>query len=281
MPDNVHNAIVRLRGGKRLVRYALTSAALLRMIVPACCAAQVVDLPARGAHETVHGAAAASQMAGLSGSIPEAGRNLCRETGTQIGPSSALQTRHRTVLARSERQVRTLRSRYVRSRLVSCGCFRCRSGSGIESDPAFGQGSVGYGRRFGADFFGQTTWRFFTDFAYPTMFAEAPRYYRLIHGSGRRRFLHAVQHTFVAQRDSGKHMFNVSGWLGTATAIALNDVYHPGNERGLTPAMRTGGYALAAGMGFDILREFWPDIARKLRMPFRDAREPSVAETTR
>jgi hypothetical protein len=148
-----------------------------------------------------------------------------------------------------------------------------------DRDPAFGQGSVGYGRRFGADFAGQTTWRFFTDFAYPTIFAEDPRYYRLIHGSGRRRFLHAVQHTFVAQRDSGKYMFNVSEWLGTASAVALNDVYHPGNERGLTPAMRTGAYALAAGMGFDILREFWPDIARKLRMPFRDTREPSAAET--
>jgi len=69
-------------------------------------------------------------------------------------------------------------------------------------------------------------------------------------------------------------MFHVSGWMGTATAIALSDVYHPGNERGLTPAMRAGGYALAGSMGFDILREFWPDIARKLRMPFRDAREP-------
>jgi hypothetical protein len=133
---------------------------------------------------------------------------------------------------------------------------------------------VGYARRFGADFAGQTTWRFFTDFAYPTIFAEDPRYYRLIHGSGRRRFLHAVEHTFVAQRDSGKHMFNASAWLGTATAVALSDVYHPGNERGLTPAMRAGGYALAGSMGFDILREFWPDIARKLRMPFRDAREP-------
>jgi hypothetical protein len=146
-------------------------------------------------------------------------------------------------------------------------------------DPAFGQGSAGYGKRFGADFASQTTWRFFADFAYPTIFAEDPRYYRLIHGSGGRRFLHAVEHTFIAQRDSGKHMFNVSGWLATATVVGLNDVYHPGNEPGLTPAMRVGGYALAGGMGFDILREFWPDIARKLRIPFRDAREPQVAET--
>ncbi len=147
-------------------------------------------------------------------------------------------------------------------------------------DPTFGQGAEGYGRRFGADFAGQTTWRFFTDFAYPTIFSEDPRYYPLIRGSGRRRFFHAVEHTFVAQRDSGKHMFNVSQWLGTGTAVALNDVYHPGNERGFGPALRVGGYALAAGMGFDVLREFWPDISHKLHMPFRDTREAPATETS-
>ena len=148
-------------------------------------------------------------------------------------------------------------------------------------DPTFGQGAEGYGKRFGTDFAGQTTSRFFTDFAYPTIFSEDPRYYRLIHGSGRRRLLHAVEHTFVAQRDSGKRMFNFSGWLGTATAVALNDAYHPGNERGFTPAMRRGGYSLASGMGFDVLREFWPDIAHKLHMPFRDTRERPATETGR
>jgi hypothetical protein len=148
-------------------------------------------------------------------------------------------------------------------------------------DPTFGQGAEGYGKRFGADFAGQTTWRFFTDFAYPTIFSEDPRYYRLIHGTGRQRFFHAVEHTFVAQRDSGKHMFNFSQWLGTATAVAFSDAYHPGNQRGLTPALRVSGYALAAGMGFDVLREFWSDIAHKLHMPFRDTRERLATETGR
>jgi len=91
-------------------------------------------------------------------------------------------------------------------------------------DPTCGQGAAGYGKRLGADFAGQTTRRFFTDFAYPMIFSEDPRYYRLIHGSGTRRFFHAVQHTFVARRDSGKRMFNVSQLLGTATVVAASDV---------------------------------------------------------
>jgi len=174
---------------------------------------------------------------------------------------------------------------FVRDTFDPISFFEAAFNAGLDQasnrDPTFGQGAGGYGRRFAADFAGQTTWRFFTDFAYPTIFSEDPRYYRLIHGSGRQRFLHAVEHTFVAQRDSGKHMFNFSHWLGTATAVALNDAYHPGNERGFTPALRVSGYALAAGMGFDVLREFWPDIAHKLHMPFRDTRERLATEAGR
>lgn len=176
-------------------------------------------------------------------------------------------------------------SLFVRDTFHPISIFEAAFSAGLDQasnrDPTFGQGAGGFGRRFGADFAGQTTRRFFTDFAYPTVFAEDPRYYRLIHGSGRRRFLHAVEHTFVAQRDSGKHMFNISQWTGTATAVALNDLYHPGNQRGLGPGMRVAAYSLASDMGFDVLREFWPDIAHKLHMPFRDTRPPPATETSR
>jgi hypothetical protein len=51
----------------------------------------------------------------------------------------------------------------------------------------------------------------------------------------------------------------------------------------LPPARPTlaGHYWLVGGMGFDVLREFWPDIARKLHMPFRDTREQLPTETGR
>ena len=72
---------------------------------------------ARGNYEkrgnTVPGAAAASQMGRLPRSIPEGGGSLRPETGAQIGASSALHTRNRTVLSRCERQVQPVRSGYV------------------------------------------------------------------------------------------------------------------------------------------------------------------------
>jgi hypothetical protein len=156
--------------------------------------------------------------------------------------------------------------------------FKAGLNQAANHDPTFGQGAAGYGKRFGAALAGQTAWRFFTDFAYPTVFSEDPRYYRLGQGSTRTRFFHAAGHTFVAHRDSGKHMFNFSEWLGTASAVALNNAYHPGSERGFTPAMRQIGYSVMGDMGFDVLREFWPEIARKLHMPFRDTREQTRTE---
>jgi hypothetical protein len=74
-------------------------------------------------------------------------------------------------------------------------------------DPTFGQGAIGYGKRLGADFAGQTTWRFLKDFAYPTAFSEDPRYYRLGHGSGGKRLFHAAAHTFSEMPDQFPPMF--------------------------------------------------------------------------
>ncbi len=141
-------------------------------------------------------------------------------------------------------------------------------------DPTFGQGAAGYGKRFGANFADQASSKFFKDFAYPLIFSEDPRYYRLVNGSGGTRFLHAVEHAFVAHRENGKRMFNFSEWLGTTSSVALSNVYHPGNERGFAPAARAVGYNIIEDAGFDVLREFWPEISRKFRLPFRGEHEP-------
>ena len=142
------------------------------------------------------------------------------------------------------------------------------------TDPSYGQGAEGYGRRFGAEFAGQASSRFFKDFVYPSIFSEDPRYYRLGHGSVGRRLLHAVEHAVVAHRDNGKQMFNFSEWLGTASTSVLSNTYHPDNRRGFAPAAERVGYSILQDTGFDVLREFWPEISRKFRLPFRGESSP-------
>lgn len=164
--------------------------------------------------------------------------------------------------------------------LLSSG-FSASLDQAANRDPSFGQGATGYGKRFVADFTSQTVSRFFKDFAYPAIFSEDPRYYRLGHGSGRKRLGHAIAHSFVGRRDNGKRMFNFSEWLATASSAGLNDFYHPGNRPGFAPAARGVGFSVAQDMGFDVLREFWPEIARRFKMPFRDLPDPPPVRRTR
>lgn len=140
-------------------------------------------------------------------------------------------------------------------------------------DPSFGQGGAGYGKRLAAAYTDEVQSRFFKEFAYPTIFSEDPRYYRLGQGSAKRRFLHAVTHAVVAYNDNGHPMFNFSEWLGEISGTSLGNLYHPGNRRGVGPAAGQIATDVALDIGYDELREFWPEIARKLRLPFRDQNE--------
>jgi hypothetical protein len=147
------------------------------------------------------------------------------------------------------------------------------------NDPSYGQGAEGYGRRFGADFGGQVTSRFFKEFAYPTIFSEDPRYYRLAHGPASKRFLHAMEHAVVAHRDDGTRMFNFSEWLGTTSSIVLNNTYHPDSRRGFSNTAERVSYSVLEDMGFDVLREFWPEISRKFKLPFRGQTPPATQDS--
>ena len=152
--------------------------------------------------------------------------------------------------------------------------FNAGIGQAENSDPTFGQGAAGYGKRFGAGLADKASSEAFKDFAYPTIFSEDPRYYRLAGGGGRKRLFHAAVHVFIAHRENGSHMFNFSEWLGTSSAVALSNLYHPGNKRGFSPAAQGVGYSVLNDSGFDVLREFWPGIARKFKLPFRGQQKP-------
>lgn len=138
-----------------------------------------------------------------------------------------------------------------------------------DDDPTFGQGAEGYGKRYGAALADRASRDFFHTFALPVIFRQDPRYYRQGYGSGHSRLRHAVTHVFVARSDSGHPMFNFSEWLGTASAVALSNTYHPGNRRGFAAASERVGINVASDAGFDILREFWPEVVRRFKLPFR------------
>lgn len=142
-----------------------------------------------------------------------------------------------------------------------------------DSDPTFGQGAEGYGKRLGTAALDRVSSDFFHTFFFPVLFRQDPRYYRLGQGRGKTRLGHALKHVFVAHGDSGKKEFNFSEWLGTTASTALSNTYHPGNRRGAGPASESIALSIGTDMGFDVLREFWPEIIRKFKLPFREPQE--------
>jgi len=142
------------------------------------------------------------------------------------------------------------------------------------NDASFGQGGKGYAKRYGAGYTDEVQFRFFKEFTYPTIFSEDPRYYRMGQGAKGRRFLHAVAHAVVAYNDDGRPIFNYSEWLGEISGTSLSNLYHPGARRGFATAAQNVAIDVALDIGYDELREFWPEVARKLRLPFRDQNEP-------
>jgi hypothetical protein len=147
--------------------------------------------------------------------------------------------------------------------------FNAGIGQAENDDRSYGQGAAGYGKRFGANLADQAESEFIKDFAYPLIFKEDPRYYSLMHGSTGKRLLHAINHAFIAHREDGTHMFNITEWLGTTTSAVVSNTYHPDNKRGVAPLASRVGFSILTSMGYDVLREFWPDISRKFNLPFR------------
>ena len=139
---------------------------------------------------------------------------------------------------------------------------------------SFGQGFKGYGLRFGTNLAGSSSSAFFKDFLYPTIFRQDPRFYRLGHGSVKQRLLHAVDRTVIAHDEYGGNMFNFNEWLGTASTVVLSNTYLPDNNRSASHAAEVISIDVAYDAGYNILREYWPEIAKKFKLPFRDRNEP-------
>lgn len=136
-------------------------------------------------------------------------------------------------------------------------------------DPTYHQGAIGYAKRYSAGVADNIQSDFFGIFLYPSIFHQDPRYFRLGEGPFKNRLGHALAHRFVTRSDSGTAMPNYSEWIGTASSKALSNLYHPGNARGFGPTATRVGVSIGNGMAWDVLREFWPEIAHKFRLPFR------------
>ncbi len=129
---------------------------------------------------------------------------------------------------------------------------------------SWGQGWGAYGKRFGASFADNSIGTYMTTAIFPSLLHEDPRYYQLGKGGFRRRAYHAVNRLFVTRTDSGHDHFNYSESVGNAIAAGISNIYHPDEDRTVGRNLTTFGFLIIYDGLSNELKEFWPDIRRKV-----------------
>ncbi|MGA7524879.1 MAG: carboxypeptidase regulatory-like domain-containing protein [Acidobacteriaceae bacterium] len=121
--------------------------------------------------------------------------------------------------------------------------------------PAFGQGSVGFAKRYGAAFADNASSDLVGNALLPVLFRQDPRFY--YHGgSVRSRALYAIATVFICKGDNGRWQPNYSFVLGGFAAASVSNLYYPAAERGGGLVVTNGLLNLASGAGAALLEEF-------------------------
>ncbi len=136
-------------------------------------------------------------------------------------------------------------------------------GQANDSFKGYGQGAEGFGKRYGAALADNADSNFFSNYFYPVIFKQDPRYFRLGEGAAKKRVWYAVEQEFIARKDSGGHTFHFSNVLGAFTAGTISNAYYPQGDRGVGLTVSRAATALAYGSLGNLFLEFWPDIDHK------------------
>ena len=132
------------------------------------------------------------------------------------------------------------------------------------SDAPFGQGMQGYAKRYGAGFADQAIGNMMTGAVFPSLLRTDPRYYRMGEGTIRQRLRYSLTRILITRTDSGHRAFNLSELGGSASGAAISNLYYPAQDRTVSNNLTTWATQIAIDCFGNELKEFWPDIHRKL-----------------
>jgi hypothetical protein len=138
-------------------------------------------------------------------------------------------------------------------------------GQARNSDPSYGQGLQGYGKRYGTLYADTGIGTLMTTSVFPTLLHQDPRYFQLGRGRAWHRTLYSVSRIFLTRSDSGELQFNYSEIVGNAVAAGISNAYHPQSQRTLGNTLGVWGRDTMLNAICNVAKEFWPDLRRKLR----------------
>jgi hypothetical protein len=132
-----------------------------------------------------------------------------------------------------------------------------------DDNPSYGQGMRGYARRWAGALADQAIGNMMTESIFPSLLHEDPRYFRRGTGGAWSRVGYALSRIFVTRTDAGKQRFNFSEVLGNSVGVAISNAYYP-DTRTASDNMEKLGMQLATDAFSQVMKEFWPDVKRRL-----------------
>jgi len=133
------------------------------------------------------------------------------------------------------------------------------------SEPGYGQGAAGYGKRYGAAFADGTIENFMVGAILPSVLKQDPRFYQSSSGGFLHRTGYAMSRIFVTRSDRGTEQFNYSEIFGSALSAGISTYsYHPHADKTLANTASVWGTEIGYDTITIVVKEFWPDIRRMI-----------------
>ncbi len=133
-----------------------------------------------------------------------------------------------------------------------------------KSQPTFGQGAEGYGKYYWHVFVDSGVENYMAEAIVPAATREDPRYYTLGKGGFPKRVLYAFDRLFITRTNSGGSTFNLSEVVGAGGAAGIGNLYYPKEANTFVKTYQRWGTQVGLDGVFNVVKEFWPDINRKL-----------------
>jgi hypothetical protein len=160
-----------------------------------------------------------------------------------------------TPLEKAERRALSL----IEPETLFTSSFSAGIGQLRDKPPQWGQGAEGFGRRF-ASAEGYLAVDNSIAFGLDVSFHVDPRYRRMPEAGFVPRLRNAITQTFLANKDSGGRMINVSVIGGNLGAGMVSDAWEPKGYNSIGDGLSRGAFGIGYDVVRNVFREFGPDL---------------------
>jgi hypothetical protein len=129
---------------------------------------------------------------------------------------------------------------------------------------SFGSGAEGFAKYYGGAFADQAIGNIMSEGLFPAVLHQDPRYFVKGKGGFWDRTGYALSREFITRGDDGHNHFNTSELAGNGVAAGISNAYYPAADRSFGNTANKWGEQIALDAFFNVAKEFWPDVRKKL-----------------